>query len=763
MKYKLNFFKDYNSHNGKIKKRPSSLKILFAIIFILAISYILYIPLDKPIVTDTLKTGDIVKKDIIITKDITLEDKENTDKTRKAAIENVVPVYEYHSENQGKTKNLINEWYHFLRQSRKTYIKNRKELQKIKETIEKNFGIGLTEKTLKYILLSNVFNKVNSNRLFEFIKPFEKKGILASKAGAKKSKAGTIKVVSKIKDPQILKVDKIYDLREIEVSLKKFLKSEKIGKEDIDIIVSIFMEFMDVNLAYSITLTREEENLAASQINPVIIKLKAGKIILRKGDEIKPDDIKIIKLIAAEQKTREKTISTFYLILAIMAFLLIFTARFFSLWKSTDLNRKKLFVVTSATLFVSVAIYRISIFLFPIILKNISVEINYQISSIYFAIPFAFGALIIAFTFNLQSAVIYSFLNAILSGIICDWNFKIVIYVLVGNLAASYAIEFYARIKRSAILKASLFWLLPFNIVCILLFNLTDPDIDISLMLFNVFFVGFSAVLSPLLANFIIPLWEIIFNLINDLKLIELNNLNLPIFREMLEKAPGTYHHSQMVASLSETAALDLNLSPYLITAMALYHDIGKIENPQFFTENNTVYPDNTHDKLNPQESAKMIIAHISDGMDMAKELKLPQVVACSINQHHGTKLVRFFYDQALEQLDVETDDLDEKTFRYPGEKPQNIENAIIMLADQVEAASKSLSKPTDEEIRNIIQKIIDSDIEEKQFDECDGLTFKSLNIIANGFLRKLSSIYHMRISYPGFDFKEKNDKPDQK
>jgi putative nucleotidyltransferase with HDIG domain len=758
MKFKLHFLKHYaTSGSGKNTKKPSLIKILISVAFILLISTILFIPQEKSILDSKLKVGDIAKEDIIIKKDITVEDKENTQLKRKDAIENIIPVYEYYSENLGKTQNLINEWYQLLKQFRIQYIKNRKDLPKIKETIEKNFGIEIPEKNLKYLLVSNIFYRIDLNQLFEFIGQIEKTGILASKVGAKKSIAGTIRVETKNHEPELLRVEKIHDLREVDMLLRAFLESQNLSVKDVQIVAPIFIDFIDVNLAYSLTLTREAEKKAAAQINPVIIKLKAGKVILRKGDEAKADDLKVMQLIAAEQKIREKKISPYYLIIAIMGFLFIFISRLFRLWNSADLNRDKLFMVTGVTLFLSAVIYRISIFLFPLILKNISIQLNYDITSIYFAIPFGFGALIIAFTFNLQSAVIYSFINSITAGIICDWNLRIVLYVLIGNLVISYGIEYYQRIKRSAILKASIFWLLPVNALFILLFDTTNPNFDLSLLAFNLLIGCFSAILSPILANFIIPLWEVIFNLINDLKLIELNNLNLPIFREMLEKAPGTYHHSQMVASLSETAAMDLNLSPYLITAMALYHDIGKIENPQLFTENNSVYSENPHDKLSPQESAKMIIAHISDGKELAKKMKIPQIVASSITQHHGSKLVRFFYDKALEMADVETDEVDEKVFRYPGEKPQNIENAIIMLADQVEAASKSLASPTDEEIQNVIQKIIDINIEEKQFDECDGLTFKSLIIIANGFLKKLSSIYHMRVSYPGINFSENN------
>jgi len=762
MKFKLNFFKDYNSGTAKTKKKPSFLKIFLLLFSIVMIAYLLYIPQEKSIVDHEQKAGDIVKEDIIIKKDITIEDTESTDLKKKKAIDKVIPIYEYYLEEKGSIQNLINDWFKLIRQSKRKYIKNPKELNSIKKSIESNFGIKLSDERLKKILTTRMFNKINLNQLFTFMATIERTGILASKVGIRKSKTGTIKIVYKNQEPQLIQVKKLYDLKDVENALNNYLKDQKFSTNEIDFISSLVMEFVDVNISYSNTLTQNEENNVAAQINPVIIKLKAGKIISRKGDELQPEDLRLIKLITIEEEIRERKLSNFYLILVILAFIFLFINKFFTIWKSSDLNKEKLFVVTGATIFVSAAVYRLSIFLFPLILKNLSLDINYSFSGLYLAIPFGFGALIIAFTFNLQSAVIYSFINSIISGIICDWNFKIVLYVLIGNLVVSYGIEFYQRLKRSPILKASIFWLLPFNIIWISLLNLTESGLDMSLMLFGIFLGCFSAILSSLLANFIVPLWESIFSLYTDLKLIELNNLNLPIFREMLEKAPGTYHHSQMVATLSETAALDLELSPLLLTAMALYHDIGKIENPQFFTENNSVYPDDPHNKLNPHESAKMIINHIADGIERSNKLKLPEMVASAIHQHHGTKLVRFFYEKAVEAKDIKTDDLDEKVFRYPGDKPQNIENAIIMIADQVEAASKSLAAPTDEEIRNIIQKIIDSDIEEKQFDECEGLTFKSVNIIANGFLKKLSSIYHMRISYPGFDFKEKNDQNHQ-
>ncbi|MDQ1349865.1 MAG: hypothetical protein QG657_166, partial [Acidobacteriota bacterium] len=559
-----------------------------------------------------------------------------------------------------------------------------------------------------------------------------------------------------------IKLDEVYDLKKVETALVQFLGEQRVPSKTAEFIASILKDFIEPSISFSNNLTGEEEQLAAASVNPVVLKLKAEKVILRKGDELKPEDLKILKLIAYAEEKREHMFSSFYFILAFLTMLALFGGKFFKVWQSGGLNSGKTFQVMGATLIVSAIVYRVSIFLFPIIVRNLGVEVNYDMESIFFAIPFGFGALAMAFIFNLHSAVIFSFINMIIGGIVCQWDYKIALFILVGNLGISFGIEYYQRLKRSPVIKAAILRLLPLNVLMILVFNLTKPDFTPQRLSADLSMGFLAAVFATLLAAFIIPLWETIFKLVTDLKLIELTNLNLPIFREMLEKAPGTYHHSQMVASLAETAALDLDLSPQLVTAMALYHDLGKIDHPHFFTENHTVYK-NPHDNLSPRDSSKNIIAHIPDGLEQAVKLKLPDAVTSSILQHHGTKVVRFFYDKAREMSSVESDGFDDKGFRYEGDKPKNVENAIIMLADQVEAASKSLASPTDEEIKNVIRMIINANMDENQFDECEGLTFKALNIIANSFHRKLSSIYHMRVSYPGFDFKDTDKEEKEK
>jgi len=755
MKFRLSFFKNQLSAPVDHIKKGSIYAIISGIILLLLLSYTLYIPKQKSIENPKLSVGDIIQDDIVIRDDLTIIDEDQTEQKRKAALEQVLPVYQFLPDQKKTRAELINRWIEFFRTSRKQYFKNKNSLDLIKNSVEENFGISISKSDISMILRTNLHSKIELDQFLNFLESIERSGVVSSKAVTRKSKDGNIKVVLQSGISRIHRFSELLDLNELQERLQHYFRSEKnFSLKESATLASILIEFINVNLTFSPNLTREEEELITSKINPVVINLKKGRVILRKGDVIKSDDLSIIKLIYEEERERGRKLPVFFLIFFTLGPVLFFVIKLFISWESTGVNGKKLISISLITLLLSTLFYRIFLFIVPVILSEISINLGIKGSIVYYSIPFALGPLIIAFIFNIQSSVIFSFVNAITGAILCGWDLKLFLYILIGSLIVSFGIEHYQRLKRSPILKVSILWLFPSNVLFLILYNFSATTSDPFRILVYSGIAAFSSIMAPILASFIIPLWEMLFNLLTELKLVELTNLNLPIFREMLEKAPGTYHHSQMVSSLSEAAAFDLGLSPLLLNAMALYHDIGKIDNPQVFTENHAIY-ENPHENLTPKESAKIIISHIQNGLKRAKELKLADSISSAISQHHGTKLVRFFYDKAVSGSSGNLENVDSKLFRYPGEKPKNIENAIVMLADQVEAASKSLSAPNEEEIRNVIQQIIDSNIEEKQFDDCEGLTFKALNIIGNAFLKKLSSIYHMRISYPGFDFKE--------
>ncbi len=738
------------------KGKSSLANRLIGIAFIVIISYVSYQPPLKTIQASSLKIGDIAADDIVIRKDMTVEDKEMTELNRQKSRANLIPVYEFSEQKFASSQMLLNEWFNYFKGMRMDWTKGQVDLEAVRDHISANFGLELSSKSIRDLLRANVFGKIDLHRLLREITAWEEKGILLSKVGIPKGRDDLITVYSEKRGYAQFHLAELLDSNEVKDKLNVFLNQSLLTEKEKNILAPILLEYISINVSFSKILTRQQEEKAMAQVNPVFIQLKKNKIILRRGDEISKDHLKLVHLIRAEEKTGSKGVSVIFLIFTILAILFFLFWRYHDLTKIGGINRSKLVSVGATTFLVCAVIYRLSLFAYPLILNNIAWSIDIDNVGMLYGIPFAVGALLIAFLFSLQSAVTFSIINAIIGGIICDWNFKIMLFILAGNLAVAFGVEFYQRLKRSSILKAGFFWLLPINIVTALMIALTEGDRSWSSLAFFVVMGVLSALLSVFIANFIIPLWEVLFKVITDLKLVEITNLNLPVFRDMLEKAPGTYHHSQMVASLAESAAQELHLSPILLRAMALYHDIGKIDSPQFFTENSSVY-ENPHSKLTPRESAKIIIAHIDAGMEKAESLKLPHKVAQAIVQHHGTKLVKYFYEKAREMGAGHLDDFDENMFRYPGQKPQQIEQAIIMLADQVEAASKSLSAPNDQDIKNVIEQIIGADSAENQFDECQGLTFQALNVIAGSFYNKLASIYHQRIAYPGFDFKKDN------
>jgi putative nucleotidyltransferase with HDIG domain len=755
----------------KIKRLPeatekgkSSLgKLLIGIAFIAIISYISYQPPLKTITDSTMKVGDIAAGDIVIRKDMTVEDKEMTELNRQKARANLIPVYEFSEQKIASSQMLLNEWFNYFKGVRKEWAKGRLNLDQIRSQISGNFGLELSSKAISDLLHANPFAKIDLDRLLQEITGWEEGGILLSKIGIPKGRDDLITIYSEKRGYSQSKVADLFDFSEIKDKLNVFLKNSALQGGEKEILAPILLEYISINVSFSKILTRQQEEKALALVNPVFMQLKKNKIILRRGDEISKDQLKLVHLISAEEKSKSYKIPGIFLVFTIFSILFYFFWRLNALTKIGGINRPKLDFVSAMTFIACAVSYRLSLFVYPLILNNIALNINIDNVGMVYGIPFAVGSLLIVFLFSLQSAVTFSIINAIISGIICDWNFKIMLFVLAGNLAIAFGVEFYQRLKRSSILKAGFFWLLPVNTLTSLIFALTEDNYSWRTISFFVVMGISSALLSVFIANFMIPLWEVMFKVVTDLKLVEITNLNLPVFREMLEKAPGTYHHSQMVASLAETAAQELQLSPILVRAMALYHDVGKIDSPQFFTENSSVYED-PHAQLTPRDSAKIIISHISAGLEKADSLKLPQKIAQAIAQHHGTKLVKFFYEKAKEMSSGHLDDFDENMFRYPGQKPQEIEQAIIMLADQVEAASKSLSAPNDQDIKNVIEQIISADSAENQFDECQDLTFKALNVIASSFYNKLASIYHQRIAYPGFDFKKENgDDPNPK
>ncbi|MBI3037571.1 HDIG domain-containing protein, partial [bacterium] len=255
-----------------------------------------------------------------------------------------------------------------------------------------------------------------------------------------------------------------------------------------------------------------------------------------------------------------------------------------------------------------------------------------------------------------------------------------------------------------------------------------------------------NGIISGILTNGVLPYLETFFALATSSKLLELTDLSQPILKRLAEEAPGTHHHSLMVGTLAEAASKEISGDVLLTKIGAYYHDIGKLKRPLYFAENQS--DRNQHDQLTPYMSSLILVGHIRDGLELAKEYSLPDQVTPFISQHHGTTLISYFYQQA--KSDTDGQEVSEDRFRYPGPKPQTKETAIVMLADSIEAAVRTLPQHTRGSIEGLVKKIIENKFnDENQLDESD-LTLKDIEKIEQTFIRVLTSMYHGRVDYPG-------------
>jgi hypothetical protein len=261
-----------------------------------------------------------------------------------------------------------------------------------------------------------------------------------------------------------------------------------------------------------------------------------------------------------------------------------------------------------------------------------------------------------------------------------------------------------------------------------------------------------------LAAGLLIPVFELTFGVTTDISLLELSDMGHPVLAKLAIEAPGTYHHSLMVANLSQAAAGEVSANPLLVRVCAYYHDIGKLTKPEFFVEN-MQYAQNPHDDLSPSMSALVIISHVKEGIAMARRYKLPRPILDGIAQHHGTGLIYYFYHRALKQLEndgnLSSRQVSEDDFRYPGPKPRSREMGILLLADSVEAASRSMEKPTSTRIESLVNEIVDVRVKDGQLNECD-LTFAQVTKIKQSFIFTLTNMLHGRVAYPKHEDRNK-------
>jgi putative nucleotidyltransferase with HDIG domain len=331
-----------------------------------------------------------------------------------------------------------------------------------------------------------------------------------------------------------------------------------------------------------------------------------------------------------------------------------------------------------------------------------------------------------------------------LSAILLDNSLFFFIYAFIGSIVGANGV---ARCEqRSVLIKAGM-QVGVANALLIVFYEMFRGTLFKFDVLFNCGFGFIGGILGAVIVVGTTPIVEGIFGYTTDITLLELANLEQPVLKDLIVQAPGTYHHSIIVGSLAEAAAKAINVNPLLARVSAYYHDIGKIKKPLYFSENQGGKK-NPHNRLSPSMSGLILNAHVKDGVELAKKQRLGKKILDIIQQHHGTSLISFFYQKAKEKQNPGVESIKEKDYRYLGPKPQTKEAGIVMLADAVEAASKTLSEPTSSRIKGLVSRIINSIFTDGQLEDCE-LTLKDLHHIEENFDRILTGIFHQRVEYP--------------
>lgn len=381
-----------------------------------------------------------------------------------------------------------------------------------------------------------------------------------------------------------------------------------------------------------------------------------------------------------------------------------------------------------------------TIILFQCLLSYLSLQIkaNYPIEYLIF-VPVA--AMLLTIIFDSRLAVYAIIVICMLVSAVRGGDYDI----LIPNFCASVLVVYSVRdIKNRSQIFTSMIYILIGYVVTIVAIGLERYE-DFNILKGQLIFAVLNSVLSPILAYGLLIFYEKVFRIATDLVFLELSDFNHPLLRELSTKAPGTFHHSIVMGNLSEPAAKEIGANQILTRVGCYYHDIGKIANPDYFVENQM--DSNKHEDLNPSLSAKMIIAHVKNGIKLAEKYRLPQEIIDFIPMHHGTNLVSYFYAKARTE-EGEIDTTHDYIYRYPGPKPQTRETGIVMLADSVEAATRSIEDPTPAKLETQISEIIRARFLDGELDECD-LTLKDLILIRQSFLKTLVGIHHHRIKYP--------------
>ncbi len=660
-----------------------------------------------------LSAGDVSRYDITAPRDIVNE--VLTEQNRTAAVENVEPV------TKEDTKAFVEVIYKkddFF----KAVINARTSVEKyIKD-------LGITSKDENY---SEYLKQAQDSALLSLSNKIKEQGITLS------SDQMTY-LVTKASDNEL---DNFEDLT-------KRLISESMAQEVTESNLAIHLHRLQNSYQSEQGINQELKNIGGQLVKSIlkpnrvideeatakkreeayndnanVVKIKKDSRIISFGDIVTTDKLELLEELNLLETNGKYDYFFSAGILLIILFLVALTALFLKKYNRNIYNSRK------------------DLILICLIVTIILVLARY-LFTFYdgLVIPIFVGTMLVSILLNVETAVVINCALTIGISIMSKGNIKFLYLGLICGVISAFLVSKANQRSRMSMNGVLLGLINVAFIVCIDFIGKSD----LNTILRDSLVVFLNGLVSMILTIGFLPFLESAFNIVTPLKLMELSNPNHPLLKRLLIEAPGTYHHSLMVGNLAEIATEDLGGNALLARAGAYFHDVGKLKRPDFFKENQLA--ENPHDRMTPNLSSLVITSHTKDGLDIAAKYKLPQVIRDIIKQHHGTTLVAYFYHKALKgESDVE---VKQENYRYEGPKPQTREAAVVMLADSVEAAVRSMTDKTEAKMEALIKKIIKDKLDDGQLDNCQ-LTLNDLDKVANSFMKVLSGYFHAREQYP--------------
>ncbi len=694
--------------------------------------------------TAPVRAGSIATRDVVAPRDLIVPDPDATIRRKAEAAAEVLPVYDFDAAAPSHFEQAIRDSFSRARAAAARAGSRGEVTQEVRDAFQ--FPIG--DEALGALARVG-FTPALENRLVAIGLELYQKAIvdnrelyLEQRRGILVRDTSTGREQRRREDPSAIEYS---SEAKAEVALR--LADSPLGPDEVGEVAAFLAASLRPNLSLNAAETAKRREEASRAVESVFTKIPRGKMIVRKGDEITALTSAWVAAVRASVSDPSSWVK-------VAGILILQTLAAVVFWLDARRYVRRKRERPPETIFASLACAGI---LFALLTRGFfhlaqgfssSFEGAATAAATYYAIPFAAGPIVASLIAGMGPALLFAAASAVGAGVLMGQSFPFALFALVGALAGIFAI---GKVRARSVLLAMGGFVAAANVLSITAIQFLSAERLRWSFSLDVLGGLVGGLLVSATVGLLLPVFEHFFHVTTDIRLLELSNQNLPLLRSLALEAPGTYQHSLMVGHLAEAAAEAVSADPLLARVSGYYHDIGKTRMPAYFIENQSKGL-NRHDRLEPSMSALIIAAHVKEGLELAKKARLPEPIVAAIREHHGTKLIRYFYQKALTKSEPGASPVQETEYRHPGPKPGTRITGILMIADAVEAASRTLIEPTPPKIRAMIQTIVDDCLRDGQFDECD-LTMRDLAQIVDALERSVTTIFHHRIDYPGFDF----------